>query len=123
MRWLSMRLWALETRSRAFFPGCLHHWRMCPRIGDRMPLSFLIGHSAGWPERNGESAASCQSYAAAGTLACVGREFAETHVRACLHAGLRVSGTSRPLAGIPLRAAKGPSNYNVSEYGIMLQAS
>ena len=59
---------------------------------DRRPPSYSMIHFAGWPERSGESVSSSQSYAAAGTLACVGREFAETHVRACLHAGVRVSG-------------------------------
>ena len=77
---------------------------LCPRGASRQskdvgpctivkwPLLLVIYNCAGWPERSGESVSSSQSYAAAGTLACAGREFAETHVRACLHAGLRVSG-------------------------------
>ena len=48
--------------------------------------------NAGWPERAGEGVSCSQSYGAAGSGTAVGREFAETHVRACLHAGLRMAG-------------------------------
>ncbi|CAL8465723.1 g5259 [Coccomyxa elongata] len=49
----------------------------------------------GWPERATGAASSSQSYCGTGTGVAVGREFAEAHMRSCLHAGLRISG-SRP---------------------------
>lgn len=47
---------------------------------------------AGWPERATGATSSSHSYCGTGTGVAVGREFAETHLRSCLHAGLRVSG-------------------------------
>ena len=46
----------------------------------------------GWPERATAAESCSQSFCAVGHGAAVGRDFAEAHMRACLHAGLRVAG-------------------------------
>ena len=72
-----------------------------PRGSARAFLNAKCGHFemlgcilrfAGWPERATGATSSSQSYCGTGTGVAVGREFAETHLRSCLHAGLRVSG-------------------------------
>ena len=55
---------------------------------------------AGWPER-ASMEKSTASYCGVGMGSSVGRDFAETHFRACLHAGIPITGAHSALAVLP----------------------
>ena len=74
---------SLQSDARRDHSNCASQWRVI---------------HAGWPERAGEGVSCSQSYGAVGSGTAVGREFAETHVRACLHAGLRMAGMQSALS-------------------------
>ncbi|KAK9814059.1 hypothetical protein WJX72_000155 [[Myrmecia] bisecta] len=50
------------------------------------------GWPVGWPEVRAGTSPPTSGYCGAGVGVAVGREFSESHVRACIHAGLQISG-------------------------------
>ena len=87
----------LESKGRVFRSGHRAESVTAPEEHGNCTFHLHAIH-AGWPERAGEGVSCSQSYGAVGSGTAVGREFAETHVRACLHAGLRMAGIQPALS-------------------------
>lgn len=85
---------AFRKRLRVVWTG----WSCNYLTASILLVALITWDRTGWPERGAEGVSSSQSYAAAGCGAAVGREFSEAHVRACLHAGLRISGSFHPVS-------------------------